>query len=673
VSITQTTRSHHCSSVEQSSAILFDRAAIVGDRRSRPAYSPSPKHDLGDPAMQSLGAKIARRTVARLTSFGNVINSEHERAIELVCSQLEELIEMEVPKGAKPIRKAFALPAGAGKTTIASACCAQLHDDGYDYGVLIAAERIEQLGDFIENMHQLGVPKGEGGYGAFHSGSREFNEIIESTDIEDLDKIKFLAVSHARMERNDFYKTATYKGEQRRLLLWDESLISTTGSAIDVGALAMAVAGLKRPVGRASVDPAIRRFTGWAEKIFADIEAAEDSGNKNVRIEVPAYPWNVQEVVSKLRSMLAKGRNAKRFTEEHFDALTALVRNSGGCDFLYYAGNAGAGLLTYVVRIPDELSRIAIFDASANIRQLQSIDKNVEVIDAGFRRDHCDVNIEIVKVPSGRESMRDDLDTHAKEVLDFILESDEPTLVGYRKAAPGDESFTDALRRLATARGISDLDNHGCKGRVAYVQQGRHKASNQWNTYKRFINAGLMRKDHNTVAAETVGQRRDVTVQLEASYVNGIAVNEVIDMLYQMTMRCNCRNTKDGKAGKAHIRLRLSADVAEAFKELKDIMFPGSPDIVLLNNTSVTRKIRKDAMAPTVLGILLEVLGGVEGDAVKTQYLQTQVENLLKLRDRELLTPWLWRNAREAVEKESGGAWARSGHSFRRVKSHESQ
>jgi hypothetical protein len=158
-------------------------------------------------------------------------------------------------KGIHRGRAAWPLAVGTGKTQslVAFACVqAQRARIGREpLSLLICIERVDQGRDLYMEMINAGVPAEM--LGVYHRKTpREVADegLIPSVSEADACAVPFLIATHAMMLKGEDFiaKVNTYKGRERSLVVWDESLIKSQGRHFDLARVEGAAGVLRSAV-----------------------------------------------------------------------------------------------------------------------------------------------------------------------------------------------------------------------------------------------------------------------------------------------------------------------------------------------------------------------------------------------------------------------------------------
>ena len=166
------------------------------------------------------------RVLSNLRRYGNQPDRRHQGALMRIVGGLSMLASRRWT-----LRRVWPLQVSCGKTQSITAWLASLYHLRLPYSVIIAAEQIESLCDIREDLRvNHGVPLSWSGL--LHRKGTSAS--MPSTPEAEITQKQVLFVSHYRViMKNSLTLINTYKGRDRDLLIWDESMIATTAWAIN--------------------------------------------------------------------------------------------------------------------------------------------------------------------------------------------------------------------------------------------------------------------------------------------------------------------------------------------------------------------------------------------------------------------------------------------------------
>lgn len=506
---------------------------------------------------KELADRVLAQAVAILNKNGNLPSDGHLIGLQAVCDGLGHGVYE--PK--ERFRIAFPLETGMGKTTCVVALAAELQHT--NKSLLIAAERIEQLKELRDDMIREGVASEK--VQIFHRSKDKYAD-IESVALEDIPKVQFLLVSHSRV-RNDSQRFAAEQllrfGEGTRdLAIWDESLITTSASCVARELLVRAANDwhttfeFRRSKGRKSKNRQ-HLYEEFDEFLLKTIDAI---GQAETVVDIPTLCGERLDYEQIIRSISDDSQAG------FADALTTLVSFSGNGQCRILTARGSDALIQFRQVVDDELNQMIVLDASARIRDLVTYDGSVQVYPLKISKDYSTVVLRHANVRSSKTSFEEDK-THLEN---YILEIDSLL----QDQVPKQESLLVICHKQNKERLLKWKDTH--PGRLIHILNwGEHRASNKYSNAKYMVTVGMQYRDHKELAANIVGQTRNLKYPLVDFDIRQVEISEQADALYQAISRGHCRRTSGGRAGEQIVYLfHPDKDAGPVFDLLEEIM-PG--------------------------------------------------------------------------------------------------
>lgn len=479
------------------------------------------------PASEELVQLVHTLWLSSLCKNGNQPSAEHRHAgWQLLRAMVDQLY------GVRPGRYTYAVPCGGGKTQAVVALLLAMFDLRVlgDKTVLVVAQQVSALCEIKRQLLDSGIP--EQLVGIVHSLP---NAEYPSTGSE---KRPIMLATHARLQRDGSLPECCRNRHDvlHDLVIWDEALISTEAICLDLASTRTAlghfaersptVAQAHERLRDATQREQARQEAGHGAQEIAPLITEEEASLAEAEFLGMGY---LDETGLTLRKQALAGVRLLRYPTSIVDA-----RN----------GNS-AGLMRYVVKVPDELLNIAILDASYAIDELRQADPTIRsgTTEAMTNfKNFSTVEVKHYPVASGRDAVR----TDGKAILEAIriakgLPNDEPVLfVTYK-----DDLERKLVRELQSA-GIPV----GGKLSRSVITWGKHTSDNSYTHCKHVILVGLLRFPLVTTASQLAAQKRDLThrrdktglLSLERSGVAGAAMQ---------AMNRGCMRLTDAE-GKAH-------------------------------------------------------------------------------------------------------------------------
>jgi hypothetical protein len=490
-----------------------------------------------------------------LRNFGNNLGEEHETALMELIGGFG-LLAFGVRRG----RYAYPLPTGMGKTQSIVAFCAALHQLEYkDVSVAVSAGKVEALAQLKRDLISNGVPPES--IGLVHSykydhalaaNPPEGYATEPSTD--DNDNRPIMLVTHSRIKRGKLGQFNQYQGRPRNLLIWDESLLVSNSRFISHRKIKKAF-GHRQPDMSEGCE-AIKYFQKAIEHINDELER-QKAGGDPIAITLPTLSDLEMTTMLKEVGSGAVEEPLRAFLEMCQEPLRAAHTNQEG------------GMISYDITIPRELESIAILDASYPIRELEKMDKSIQLggnYSSNMKRyDH--VKLHHLQAPSGRQSMTADFSKGKREerkvsseVCDLVerLPQDEGVIIFTFKKADHDYNGRKAVdfKKLL----IDDLSNHGVDtkatvmdekkivDRFVFLTWGQETSLSQYSYCKHVVFAGVLHRSHLSLASEIVGQVDNLMEKVTSSHIEEVMVSEIAHYLYQAMSRGSCRKIEGNQA-----------------------------------------------------------------------------------------------------------------------------
>jgi hypothetical protein len=200
--------------------------------------------------------------------------------------------------------------------------------------------------------------------------------------------------------------------------------------------------------------------------------------------------------------------------------------------------------MRYVIKVPDELSNIAVLDASHAIDELRQADPTIQrgTTEAMTNfKDFSTVEVKHYPIPSGRSAMR----AEGKAIREAVriakgLPQDEPVLFVTFK-----DDLEHKLKRELQAAGIPA----GTASRQV-ITWGKHTSDNSYTHCRHVVLVGLFRLPLRVTFSQLVAQKRDLTHRLDKTGLLSLERSMVAGEVMQ-AMNRGCMRLTDAE-GKAH-------------------------------------------------------------------------------------------------------------------------
>jgi hypothetical protein len=530
------------------------------------------------------------RLVRNLEDFGNVLSPAHTKALSRMVGAFSMLAARHIAG-----RYAFALDTGCGKTQAVVAWCAEVHKLGLSHSVAVAASKVEALCELKRSLIANGVPADKIGLWHRYKYAPEMADKARRGDApkhasepatDGHETKQFLLVTHNRIRGGRSTELLnTYKGRDRDIVIWDESLLVSDHRAVgraellgDLGWLRPQVELLdngnpKKAVGMFTLDYLDGCMKCLEEELTAQIE--EDRAAK--RITLPPADLDALDIY---RSILDS------YPEDRVASLQTLLDISSRPVRAIRSGQGGGAYVSYDIAVPPELKRMAVLDASWPIRELEQLDPTIKTMpDFDGRVKTYDVTIHHLRKGSGRYSTEmsfrqekaEDrkLSREIAEVVKGIPETEAVILFTFKQR--GKLNITDILQRDLEASGIdlnaTVLDHKGTsRPRFVFLRWGQETSLSEHSYCSNVIFAGVLHRSDADLLGAIVAQQNDLLIPVTQEQLSKVKASEVAHNIYQGASRGSCRMVENGRSRRMEVWLTISDPKV---KELLDLAMPG--------------------------------------------------------------------------------------------------
>ncbi|MFD2111312.1 hypothetical protein [Thiorhodococcus fuscus] len=270
-------------------------------------------------------------------------------------------------------RVVAALPTGYGKTSSIVAMVLALHEFGIeDISLAVSASKVEALSELKRELVKLAGPEIADKIGFMHSYkhdqevARRYLEgeaplpdgfASEPAVWEAPEQKQFMLVTHARVRNGDEQSTAvfnTYQGQERSLLIYDESLLPADITSFRLRQLKADLAYIE-----AMYDKKYVGLIQWLNAVQATLQAAREDevGPDGMLIDLPKL--SEEDMVHYQQSLY------QRDWSQAAHAVLAMA----GSTVRIHPSEAGM-VATYTTVVQSELKRVVVLDASYIVREL---------------------------------------------------------------------------------------------------------------------------------------------------------------------------------------------------------------------------------------------------------------------------------------------------------------
>ena len=517
------------------------------------------------------------RLVNKLEGFGNTVSSQHQAALQEVLSAYTM-----IALGKRSGRWAFPLAPGVGKTQSIVAWLSEAWDQGYfsvyrneqaadidgAFSIAVSANKIEALCEIKRDLIEAGVPAELIGLHHSYQHKDRQAEDFQNGLIQELpeghaseprtpgafSKPVLLCSHNLIKNRADAMDTFyTFRGAQRSLLIWDESLLATQATSVT----------------KLELDDDI-----------ADMEVRQKNGLGDYRLVIEALRMTVKVMKDRLKNQEPGSLLWTVILKEHlgpalefynmlpdsyrYDAARILFDLSD--EALRVAdvyGQAKAAFIHYELLVSKELENIVILDASAPIRKLMDADKTIKTIKSGMDLvSYQNVTVRQLQWNSGRASMEkvirsQDVNSRAmfKDIIEEVksIPDDEGVLffvfkpkysTYYGRHLNFQRKLVEKLHQLGLPDKVMVRDHKTGemveKDRFNFLTHGNEASTSKFAFCKNVVFCGVLWRTPQDIAASTYGQTESKHV-LEQGLLKQVALSEKAYSFHQGMCRTQCR------------------------------------------------------------------------------------------------------------------------------------
>lgn len=490
-----------------------------------------------------------------LTSYGNVLSSEHRNALYELLINYTRIID-----GEQIGRFAFGLDTGMGKTESVVALITAIHELGLDHvSILVCQSKVEGLCELKRKLVAIGVP--EDRVGLIHSYAYDPAKVTNlpegyaSLPCTPKDEHRqFQLVTHNRVKGGgDVSKFNTYKDEPRSLVIWDESLLVSDSLSITELELRKAVHNFGADHERKCTHAGL---IAYLNEVLASIQS-KFSQEESSTIRLASLE---PEALSLYRKMVAQSfAEYKTILLQLLDISTQELRLLTTKD--------GQGVITYQIAVPKELNKVAILDASWWIRELERLDSsiraNTKFIQPHLKR-YDNVTIHQMQFSGSRSNLTADMSGKPEQrkvsrelaaVIKAIPSNEAVLIFTYKKRGNGLD-FVKTLKSDLNQLGVDteatvDIvrsNSVETKPRINFLTWGSETSLNEYSYCSNVILAGILHRSHVDIAAAITGQSDDLNGDIQHEDIKRVLNSEIAHLAFQALSRGSCRKVHDGYA-----------------------------------------------------------------------------------------------------------------------------
>lgn len=496
--------------------------------------------------------------------------------------------------GLKQGRTAWPLPVGCGKTqSIVSfiSACHQLGLTGVS--VLISEEKIEALCDLKRDLMAKGVP--EDVIGLEHSKKFSVSEAGTIVDGEheapkpgyaslprtpDYAERPFLLMTHEKLKiTRHIADYNTFNGDERSLLIWDESLLKSRGRHLLVSDVDDSLGVLQRRVdgGSNSMAAEVSSYLSECFEALSDADGKALTFPTKTDAEREAYKRVVREVLNK---------DSRGMNHMKVKCLTTFVDFTQETLRRVDVGQS-RGLITYSLLIPDHLQRVVILDASHVIRALVKEDKTIMAADNYETvKMFSNVQIKQLKQPGGWHTMGE-IKAGApqiKALVDDLLKqtAGDAILIFTYKPKGYNTNHRKFIESALRQQGVDpdqmvEVEVRGelvQRHRFNWLTWGRETGLSKFSFCTHVYAFGIYRRSLVDLSASLAGQLTNLNGSKVENHstLKEIERTEMFHCLLQACGRGSERETIEGEAKP----MKASFIAQEDFSDLFELAMPGA-------------------------------------------------------------------------------------------------
>jgi len=461
----------------------------------------------------------------------------------------------------EPLRLAYGLTCGGGKTLSAKAWLTAVHELGKPYSVALAASEVDALIGIKRDLIKLGVPKEK--IGLLHSYTSYKGDAAPDDPVT-VQQRQFALVTHALIgtgEKN-VDRFNIYQGRERDLVIYDESLIVAEGwyaTSSDVFR------------GKTHVeDKVVHKMMDTLKPVQRYLEAVYEVVDQEVQVQRQARR-DGEEIQPALVQLPKLSQFAEGLTPTDVKALlpgqledeVMPIVNREGQEVRVVFESLNSGAAIYQKKVADSLKSVFVLDASYTIRKLQRIRSmtgtNIEDDPKQQNLDHPityeDLQVDWLKHSSGRRYIEQEISRSVhkrplgKMVADWINALPEGTNTLIWTFKQQSRRQPDIPKELEKTLEYYEVD----MSRVTIMTHGRGRGSNEFSDAQAVAFYGVFEPNKGVVGGQMLGQQDDLQGSLDD--IEAVNTAEVVHELYQEISRSNVRNIDKGKAGKGWVFL----------------------------------------------------------------------------------------------------------------------
>lgn len=475
-------------------------------------------------------SKLAHELLlVQLRKHGNEVSPQHALALEQLLDGFTKQ-----GLGINAGRRAYALPCGSGKTLSIVAWITAQYQLGLGLSVAVAAQQIESLCQIKSELVAAGVPESLIGIRHTKGTAARYPDTGEAD-------LPIMLGSHSRIQGSlEMPSFCRHRGMPRNLLIWDESLVSSETTTLDVHDAVSALNHFCVVGDKPLLTSVLQRL-----QTKVDEERALQRAGGEPSIFTLLGPEERDAAIHELGFSYCSG-----FGWAALDTAMHALRQLGCPVSVLDVGKGATGLVLMRCRVVVDpaLENIAVLDASFVISELCKADPTIRdaTTSAMLRyKNYSDVLVKQTTAPSGRWQFKRGaeaaiaLNAAVNSILDIPV--DQSILVVTYMAKNGLDLVAD-LKRALLDRGVRpDHILVDGKERIRFTTWGKHTTENAFAGSQHVVALGVLRQSSATVAASMAGQKDDPCYRMTREELQEVELSLLACNVMQAMSRGNCR------------------------------------------------------------------------------------------------------------------------------------
>lgn len=499
-------------------------------------------------------------TLTTLRRHGNQLSQSHAAALREVTRLFTALA-----RGERTGRFVLDLPTGLGKTTSVVCWAKAMVEAEAGASLAICASRVEEICDVFVNLTsgEAAVPPER--VGLWHSkGDAPLPPTFGANDHHRYAERPILLLTHERVRRGGKIVEQLKVGDRMRdLVVYDESLTTTQAQQYNHATLAGQITEVETALGHRG--PVVEMLGRLQATLRQEVERQGAGEHANlVSLPFDDAP-TAYAVLEEVKTRLGEGSHLHRLLEAGPRVgRLLLVRNQW----------KEATLLHIERRVPDELQRMIVLDASYPLRRLL-LEANrrlasehealrltrVEGLKGELKR-YDRLTIHLMKTKgSGRSFVTDDMGRGPEgslilaEIVAVVREipAEEAIIIWTFLSRAGEGAWRELVHQALEQAGIdprATVDIGGeARPRIIIETFGRETASNAYKHCTNVLFTGCLELAAQDIAGQLVAETRDLQLEVSDGEVEQLIRGEVYHRLYQAISRAACREVEVDQDG----------------------------------------------------------------------------------------------------------------------------